>query len=67
MTPVIRFGSPELQHRYVPRVASGELQASYCLSEPDAGSDVAGMTTRARRDGDRYVLRGTKAWIAASA
>ena len=41
----------------MPRVASGELQASYCLSEPDAGSDVAGMSTRAVRDGDHYVLQ----------
>ncbi|HEY7105451.1 MAG TPA: acyl-CoA dehydrogenase family protein [Acidimicrobiia bacterium] len=63
MGAVLRAGSPELQDRYVPRVASGELQASYCLSEPDAGSDVAGMSTRAVRDGDDYVLRGTKAWI----
>jgi alkylation response protein AidB-like acyl-CoA dehydrogenase len=63
MTPVIMFGSPDLRHRYVPRVASGELQASYCLSEPDAGSDVASMSTRAVRDGDNYVLRGTKAWV----
>ncbi len=63
MTPVIMFGSPDLQARYVPRVAAGELQASYCLSEPDAGSDVASMSARAVRDGDHYVLRGTKAWI----
>jgi alkylation response protein AidB-like acyl-CoA dehydrogenase len=63
MTPVIMAGSPELQARYVPRVAAGDLQASYCLSEPDAGSDVAGMSARAVRDGDNYVLRGTKAWI----
>ena len=63
MTPILLAGSPELQARYVPRVASGELQASYCLSEPDAGSDVASMSTRAVRDGDHYVLRGTKAWI----
>jgi alkylation response protein AidB-like acyl-CoA dehydrogenase len=63
MTPVLMFGSGDLQGRYVPRVASGELQASYCLSEPDAGSDVASMSTRAVRDGDHYVLRGTKAWI----
>jgi alkylation response protein AidB-like acyl-CoA dehydrogenase len=47
----------------VPSVASGEHQASYCLSEPNAGSDVAGMQTRARRDGDHYVLNGTKAWV----
>ena len=63
MTPVLQFGSAELKQRFVPRVASGELQASYCLSEPDAGSDVANMSARAVRDGDRYVLRGTKAWI----
>jgi alkylation response protein AidB-like acyl-CoA dehydrogenase len=63
MTPILLGGSPEIQARYVPRIASGELQASYCLSEPDAGSDVASMSTRAVRDGDYYLLRGTKAWI----
>jgi alkylation response protein AidB-like acyl-CoA dehydrogenase len=63
MTPVMKHGSRELQERYVPRVASGELQGSYCLSEPDAGSDVASLSTRAVRDGDSYVLRGTKSWI----
>jgi alkylation response protein AidB-like acyl-CoA dehydrogenase len=63
MTPVLMFGSDDLKERYVPRIASGEFQASYCLSEPDAGSDVASMSTRATRDGDQYVLRGTKAWI----
>ena len=45
------------------RVASGECQASYCLSEADAGSDVSGMRTRAVRDGDHYVLTGRKLWI----
>lgn len=63
MTPILMAGSEELRARYVPRVASGELQGSYCLSEPDAGSDVAGMTTRATRDGGDWILRGTKAWI----
>ena len=63
MIPVMNFGSEELRRRYLPRVASGEAQASYCLSEPDAGSDVASMTTRAVRDGDHYVLTGTKYWI----
>jgi alkylation response protein AidB-like acyl-CoA dehydrogenase len=63
MTPVMKHGSRELQERYVSRVASGELQGSYCLSEPDAGSDVASMSSRAVRDGDSYVLRGTKSWI----
>jgi alkylation response protein AidB-like acyl-CoA dehydrogenase len=63
MLPVINFGSEEMKRRYLPRVASGKAQASYCLSEPDAGSDVASMTTRAERDGDHYVLNGTKYWI----
>ena len=47
----------------MPRVATGEIQASYCLSEADAGSDVASMRTRAVRDGDDYVLTGSKYWI----
>jgi alkylation response protein AidB-like acyl-CoA dehydrogenase len=63
MTPVIEHGSEELRAKYVPFVASGEWQASYCLSEPQAGSDVAAMITRAERDGDDYVLRGRKSWI----
>jgi alkylation response protein AidB-like acyl-CoA dehydrogenase len=63
MTPVIEHGSEELRQKYLPRIASGEWQASYCLSEPQAGSDVAAMTTRAVRDGDDYVLRGRKTWI----
>jgi alkylation response protein AidB-like acyl-CoA dehydrogenase len=63
MTPVVRHGSPALQAKYVPRVASGECQACYCLSETGAGSDVAGMQTRAVRDGGSYVLNGRKAWI----
>jgi len=63
MTPVIYWGSEELKNKYLPRVAAGEAQASYCLSEPDAGSDVAAMTTKAVRDGDCYVLTGTKYWI----
>ena len=63
MTPVMNFGSEELKQRYLPRVASGEAQASYCLSEPDAGSDVASMKARAVLDGDDYVLTGTKYWI----
>ena len=63
MLPVINFGSAGMRDKYLPRIASGEAQASYCLSEPDAGSDVASMTTRAERDGDSYVLNGTKYWI----
>jgi alkylation response protein AidB-like acyl-CoA dehydrogenase len=63
MLPVMNFGSQALKERYLPRVATGETQASYCLSEPDAGSDVAAMSTRAERDGDHYVINGTKYWI----
>jgi alkylation response protein AidB-like acyl-CoA dehydrogenase len=63
MIPVMNWGSDELKRRYLPRVASGEAQASYCLSEADAGSDVAAMTCRAVRDGDTYVLNGSKYWI----
>ena len=63
MIPILRWGSDDLKARYVPRVASGRSQASYCLSEPDAGSDVASMRTRAVRDGDVYVIKGTKYWV----
>jgi alkylation response protein AidB-like acyl-CoA dehydrogenase len=63
ITALLLHGSDELKRRYVPRIASGEWQASYCLSEAHAGSDVASMSTRAVRDGDHYVLTGRKAWI----
>jgi len=63
MTPVLDHGGDALCEKYVTRVASGECQASYCLSEADAGSDVAGMRTKAVRDGDHYVLTGRKLWI----
>ncbi len=63
MIPVINWGSEYLKAKYLPRIATGEAQASYCLSEAEAGSDVAAMTTRAVKDGDSYVLTGTKYWI----
>jgi alkylation response protein AidB-like acyl-CoA dehydrogenase len=63
MIPLLNWGSDELKQKYVPRVASGEAQASYCLSEADAGSDVAAMRFRAVKDGDSYVLSGSKYWI----
>lgn len=62
-SPIIKHGSDELRARIVPRIARGEWQASYCLSEPNAGSDVASMSTRAVRDGDHFVLNGRKCWI----
>ncbi|MEV3873334.1 acyl-CoA dehydrogenase family protein [Streptomyces sp. NPDC049906] len=61
--PVILSGSEELKRRYLPPLARGEAMFSYCLSEPDAGSDAAGMRTRAVRDGDTWVLNGVKRWI----
>lgn len=61
--PIINWASEELKSRYLPRIASGEIQGSYCLSEADAGSDVASMKTKATRDGDSYVLSGSKYWI----
>jgi alkylation response protein AidB-like acyl-CoA dehydrogenase len=63
MTPVIDHGSEALKQRFVTKVAAGEAQASYCLSEADAGSDVAGMRTTAVLDGDHYVLNGRKMWV----
>src|ERR671921_919959 len=61
--PVILVGSAELKQKYLTPVAAGEAMFSYCLSEPEAGSDAASMTTRAVRDGDHWVLNGVKRWI----
>jgi alkylation response protein AidB-like acyl-CoA dehydrogenase len=63
MLPLMNWGSEELKRKYIPRVAAGEAQSSYCLSEADAGSDVAAMRCRAVKDGDSYVLTGSKYWI----
>jgi alkylation response protein AidB-like acyl-CoA dehydrogenase len=60
---ILMFGSDELKQRVIPKLATGEWQGSYCLSESHAGSDVASMRTRAVRDGDHYVLNGSKSWI----
>ena len=57
------FGDSELKAHWLPGLISGELLASYCLTEPDAGSDAAHLRTRARRDGDHYVLDGSKCFI----
>ncbi|MFI5890784.1 acyl-CoA dehydrogenase family protein [Actinoplanes sp. NPDC051513] len=61
--PLLIAASESLKQQYLPKVASGEAMFSYCLSEPEAGSDAASMTTRAVRDGDFYVLHGVKRWI----
>ncbi len=61
--PLLLAGSEELKQTYLPPVAKGDSMFSYCLSEPEAGSDAVSMTTRAVRDGDEYVLNGVKRWI----
>jgi alkylation response protein AidB-like acyl-CoA dehydrogenase len=61
--PVQIAGSEELKAKYLGLLAKGEGGFSYCLSEPEAGSDAGGMSTRAVRDGDHWVLNGVKRWI----
>jgi alkylation response protein AidB-like acyl-CoA dehydrogenase len=61
--PLILAGSEELKRRYLPPIAAGDAMFSYALSEREAGSDTAAMRTRARQDGDQWVLNGTKTWI----
>jgi len=61
--PISLFGSDHLKEKYLPKVATGELIAAFALSEPDAGSDVAAMTTRATRTATGYRLNGVKTWI----
>ena len=60
---VERFGTGEQKQRYLPRFASGELQGAVALTEPDCGTDLQAITTRAVRDGDDYVINGAKMWI----
>jgi alkylation response protein AidB-like acyl-CoA dehydrogenase len=61
--PIRLHGTRELQERFLPRCATGEWAPAFALSEPEAGSDPAGMTTNAVRDGDEWVITGTKNWI----
>nr|WP_269801588.1 acyl-CoA dehydrogenase family protein [Desertihabitans aurantiacus] len=61
--PLLLSGSEELCREFLPPVASGEAMFSYCLSEPEAGSDAAAMRTRAVAEGDGYRLNGVKRWI----
>jgi alkylation response protein AidB-like acyl-CoA dehydrogenase len=61
--PLVLAGSEEIRRRYLTPVAAGEAMFSYCLSEPEAGSDAASMKTRAVRDGEAFVLNGVKRWI----
>ena len=61
--PLLLSGSDEIKQQYLPPVARGDSMFSYCLSEPEAGSDAVSMTTRAVADGDEFVLNGVKRWI----
>jgi glutaryl-CoA dehydrogenase len=63
MFPIYVFGSEEQKQHWLPRMARGEVIGCFGLTEPDFGSDPSGMRTTARRDGDFYVLNGTKMWI----
>jgi alkylation response protein AidB-like acyl-CoA dehydrogenase len=61
--PILISGSDEQKKKYLPRIAKGETLAAFCLTEAGAGSDAGGVRTTAVRDGDHYVLNGTKQWI----
>ncbi|HEV7726910.1 MAG TPA: acyl-CoA dehydrogenase family protein [Modestobacter sp.] len=60
---LLEYGTPEQRDHYLPRMATGEVRATMALTEPGGGSDLQAMTTTARRDGDEYVVNGTKTWI----
>jgi alkylation response protein AidB-like acyl-CoA dehydrogenase len=64
---VQRFGTEEQKQRYLPRFASGELRGGVALTEPDCGTDLQAVRTRARREGDAYIVNGAKMWITNSA
>jgi alkylation response protein AidB-like acyl-CoA dehydrogenase len=61
--PILRFGSPEQKQHLLPGLASAEYLGAYCLSEPGCGSDAANMQATARRQGEEWILNGTKSWI----
>src|SRR3954471_4575467 len=61
--PIQMFGTPEQKQRFLTRCATGEWSPAFALSEPEAGSDPASMRTTAVRDGDEWVINGTKNWI----
>ena len=60
---VEKFGSEKLKAKYLPKFASGELRGGLALTEPNAGTDLQAIRTRAKKEGDKYVLNGTKTWI----
>jgi glutaryl-CoA dehydrogenase len=66
MWPIWKYGSEEQKQRFLPKMAAGELIGCFGLTEPDSGSDPSSMKTRARTDGDDFILSGTKMWITSS-
>ncbi len=66
MHPIHAYGSEDQRRKYLPGLSSGKLIGCFGLTEPDAGSDPAGMKTHAKKDGDGYVLNGSKTWISNS-
>ena len=60
---IMTFGTDEQKAHYLPRMATGEWRSAYSITEPQAGSDVQAITTRARREGDEYVITGQKMWV----
>jgi butyryl-CoA dehydrogenase len=62
-TPILLFGSPEQKKKYMPPIAAGKILAAFGLTEASAGSDAAGLETTAIKDGDYYIVNGTKQWI----
>jgi butyryl-CoA dehydrogenase len=61
--PILLHGSEEQKKKYLPEIAKGKKLAAFCLTEAEAGSDAANMKTTARKEGDKYILNGTKQWI----
>ncbi len=62
-SPIVKHGTEDQKKRYLPKMATGEWLGGYCLSEAGAGSDAAGLRCAARKDGDDWILEGTKLWI----
>jgi alkylation response protein AidB-like acyl-CoA dehydrogenase len=60
---ILRFGSDDQKKKFLPPMARGEILGAFALSEPEAGSDAAALTTQAVHDGDHWVLNGTKSWV----
>src|ERR671918_662812 len=60
---LMKFGTDEQKEKYLPRMATGEIRAAFSLSEPGLGSDVQAISTRAKKDGEHWVINGQKMWV----